>query len=219
MRRTAGYTWTDCKTNAQIPKELKITPILDKLLDYKRSWIKHVNRMPQNRLCRIMKYYSPTGRRNHGRPLKRLLDTWDQNRSTSGPSPWKIYYNDEETHSPKQSKHNPDLLIFYIGWYPSIYGGTTDPSGPWPPFLLFTKNDIHQSTVLQPRPGPGLPEKTPPFFPVFCSSPPSSYSMDLQCVPPDNFLPPCSPFHRMTCHRIACSYHYIGPFLVCHIVL
>ena len=32
MRRTAGYTWTDYKTNAQIAKELKITPILDKLL-------------------------------------------------------------------------------------------------------------------------------------------------------------------------------------------
>jgi len=38
-RRTAGHTWTDYKTNAQIAKELKITPILDKLLDYKRSWI------------------------------------------------------------------------------------------------------------------------------------------------------------------------------------
>ena len=25
MRRTAGYTWTDYKTNAQIAKELKIT--------------------------------------------------------------------------------------------------------------------------------------------------------------------------------------------------
>ena len=25
-----------------------------------------------------MKHYSPTGRRNHGRPLKRLLDTWDR---------------------------------------------------------------------------------------------------------------------------------------------
>ena len=25
-----------------------------------------------------MKYYSQTGRRNHGRPLKRLLDTWDR---------------------------------------------------------------------------------------------------------------------------------------------
>jgi hypothetical protein len=34
-----------------------------------------VNRMPRNRLPRIMKHYSPSGRRNHGRPLKRLLDT------------------------------------------------------------------------------------------------------------------------------------------------
>ena len=39
MKRTAGYTWTDYKTNAQIAKDLKITPILDKLLEYKRSWI------------------------------------------------------------------------------------------------------------------------------------------------------------------------------------
>jgi len=39
MRRTAGYTWTDYKRNAQIAKELKITLILDKLLEYKRSWI------------------------------------------------------------------------------------------------------------------------------------------------------------------------------------
>ena len=31
MRRTAGYTWTDYKTNAQIAKELKITPILKKI--------------------------------------------------------------------------------------------------------------------------------------------------------------------------------------------
>jgi len=33
MRRTAGYTWTDYKTDEQIAKELKITPILDKLLE------------------------------------------------------------------------------------------------------------------------------------------------------------------------------------------
>ena len=33
MRRTAGYTWTDYKTNTQITKELKITPILDKLVE------------------------------------------------------------------------------------------------------------------------------------------------------------------------------------------
>jgi hypothetical protein len=39
MRRTAGYTWTDYKTNTQITKELKTTPILDKLLEYRRNWI------------------------------------------------------------------------------------------------------------------------------------------------------------------------------------
>ena len=33
MRGTAGHTWTDYRANAQIAKELKITPILDKLLE------------------------------------------------------------------------------------------------------------------------------------------------------------------------------------------
>jgi len=75
MRRTTGYTWTDCNTNKQIAKEIKITPILDRLLEYKRNWIQHVNRMPRNTLPRVMKHYSPNGRRNHGRLLKRLLDT------------------------------------------------------------------------------------------------------------------------------------------------
>jgi len=41
-------------------------------------------------------YYSPTGIRNHGRPLKRLLDTWDRNGSTSGPTPRKIYDDDDD---------------------------------------------------------------------------------------------------------------------------
>jgi hypothetical protein len=73
-RRTAGYNWTAHKTNIQIAKELKITSILDKLLEYTRNWIQHVNRMPRNRLPRVMKHYCPTGRRNHGRHLKRLLE-------------------------------------------------------------------------------------------------------------------------------------------------
>jgi hypothetical protein len=75
MRRTARYIWTDYKTNAQITKKLKITSILDKLLEYKRNWIQHVNRMPRNRLPWVIKHYFPNGRRNHGRPLKRLLVT------------------------------------------------------------------------------------------------------------------------------------------------
>ena len=95
MRRTAGYTWTDYKTNLHNAKELEITPVLDKLSEYKRNWIQHVNRMPRNRLPRIMKHYSPIDRRNRGRPLKRLLDTWDRNGSTSGLTPWQTYDDDE----------------------------------------------------------------------------------------------------------------------------
>jgi hypothetical protein len=48
--------------------------------------------MPRNRLPSVMKRYSPTGRRNHGRTLKRLLDTWDRNGSTSGPAPWQRWW-------------------------------------------------------------------------------------------------------------------------------
>jgi hypothetical protein len=70
----------------------KMTPILDKLLEYKRNWIQHVNRMPSNRLPRVMKHYCRTGRRNHGRPMKRLLDTWDRNGSTSGPTTRQIWW-------------------------------------------------------------------------------------------------------------------------------
>jgi hypothetical protein len=57
MRRTAKYIWTDYKTHTQIAKELKITQILDKLLEYKGNWIQHVNRMPRNRLPRVMKHF------------------------------------------------------------------------------------------------------------------------------------------------------------------
>jgi hypothetical protein len=40
------------------------------------NWkVSRINRMPPIRLPRVMKHYSPTGRRNHGRPLKKLLDT------------------------------------------------------------------------------------------------------------------------------------------------
>jgi len=74
MRKTAGYTWTDYKTNTEIAKELNITPVLDKIQEYRRNKLQHINRLPCNRLLRIIKKYIPTGRRNQRRPLKRLLD-------------------------------------------------------------------------------------------------------------------------------------------------
>jgi hypothetical protein len=55
-------------------KEINITPILDKIQEYKRNWLQHANTMPHNRLLRILKNYRPMCRRNHRRPLQRLLD-------------------------------------------------------------------------------------------------------------------------------------------------
>ena len=74
-----------------VVKPIRCT-IFFEFIEYQSTgyWMQHVNKMPRNRLPRVMKRYSPTGRRNHGRPLKRLLDTWDRNGSTSGPTPWHM---------------------------------------------------------------------------------------------------------------------------------
>jgi hypothetical protein len=72
MRRTAGYIWIDHKTNKETAKELNMTPVLDKTQDCKRNWIQYV--MLRDRLSRLIKNYTPKGRRNQGRPLNRLLD-------------------------------------------------------------------------------------------------------------------------------------------------
>ena len=86
--KTAEYSWTDHKTNTEIAKELNIVPLLDTVQDYRRNWIWHISRMPCNSLPWIIKDCTPKGRLNQGIPLKRLLDVWDWNGSTSFQTPW-----------------------------------------------------------------------------------------------------------------------------------
>jgi hypothetical protein len=45
-------------------------------------------------ITKIDKNYTQKGKRNQGRPLKRLLDVWDWNGSTSGPTPWQLRGDD-----------------------------------------------------------------------------------------------------------------------------
>jgi hypothetical protein len=59
---------------AEIAKELNVTALLDKMQSCKRNWAQHVNRTPLNRLPRTLRNCTPKGRRNQGRPAKRLLD-------------------------------------------------------------------------------------------------------------------------------------------------
>jgi len=55
MRKTAEYTRTDYKTDTEIAKELNKTQVLDKIQEYRRNWLRHVNRMPCYRLTRLIK--------------------------------------------------------------------------------------------------------------------------------------------------------------------
>jgi len=54
FEKTARYTGTDYKTNTKIKKE-NITPVLDRIQEYRRDWLQHVNRMACSVLSRIRK--------------------------------------------------------------------------------------------------------------------------------------------------------------------
>ena len=49
LRPLAGYTLYGHKTNDYIRRELRIRGILEKLDEYRRNWLSHLQRMPQNR--------------------------------------------------------------------------------------------------------------------------------------------------------------------------
>ena len=74
LRPLAGYTLYDHKTNDYIRRELRITGILDKAGEYRRNWLLHLQRMPQNRIPLKSYRYRPQGRRTIGRPKKRWCE-------------------------------------------------------------------------------------------------------------------------------------------------
>jgi hypothetical protein len=74
MSKTAKYTWQDHKRNQDITEELKIQPVMENINNYKNKWIQYVRRMGRAGLPRAVLKYQPAGRRDQGRPLKRLLD-------------------------------------------------------------------------------------------------------------------------------------------------
>ena len=54
-RKTAGHAGTDYKTITEFARELNITPVLDKIQEYRINWLERVNRMFRDRLPRILK--------------------------------------------------------------------------------------------------------------------------------------------------------------------
>jgi hypothetical protein len=48
--------------------------ILEKIDEYRRNWLLHLQKMPQNRIPLKSYLYSPHGKRTIGRPKKRLRE-------------------------------------------------------------------------------------------------------------------------------------------------
>ena len=71
LRPLAGYTFYGYKTNDSIRRELQTDCILDKIDEYRRNWLAHIQRMPQNRIPLKSLLYSPQGKKTIGRPMKR----------------------------------------------------------------------------------------------------------------------------------------------------
>jgi hypothetical protein len=57
-----------------ILEELKAESVDQKLRRHKSNWLQRVTRINSNRMPKIMLNYRTNGRRQLGRPLKRLLD-------------------------------------------------------------------------------------------------------------------------------------------------
>jgi hypothetical protein len=73
LRGTAGYTLFDDKRKEEIFERLTGEAVDEKLSRYKSNWLRHVTRMNNNRMPKIMLNYRPNGPRQLGRSLKRLL--------------------------------------------------------------------------------------------------------------------------------------------------
>jgi hypothetical protein len=71
LRPLAGYALYDYKTNDSIRLELQTDCILEKTDEYRRNWLLHLQRMPQNRIPLKSYLYSPHGKRTIGIPKNR----------------------------------------------------------------------------------------------------------------------------------------------------
>jgi hypothetical protein len=71
LRAVAGVTLRDRVRSEDVRKRLQTGNVFEDIKQYQRKWLEHVERMSPERLPRQAYLYTPTGRRNLGRPRTR----------------------------------------------------------------------------------------------------------------------------------------------------
>lgn len=72
LRNTLGCSLLDKKRNSEIRDILKVKELYENILENKLKWYNHVSRMPMNRLPFIAMNYKTEGRRDIGRPRRKM---------------------------------------------------------------------------------------------------------------------------------------------------
>jgi hypothetical protein len=75
IRRTANRTLSDRIRSQTNIKNLEVTPVINKVKNYRKNWLAHVEQMEEDRSPKSIVKYTPTNKRLRGRPRKKLTDT------------------------------------------------------------------------------------------------------------------------------------------------
>jgi hypothetical protein len=75
LRTVKGCTGLDQIRNEDIRNELGISPLSEKITEYRNKWKAHLQRMEHNRIPLQAYKYQPTGKRDIDRPRRRWRDT------------------------------------------------------------------------------------------------------------------------------------------------
>jgi hypothetical protein len=86
MRKTAKVTLEDRIKSEEITKQLGVIPVIQKVKAYRKKWRSHVGRMEENRSPKIALKYTPTNKKNIGRPRRKLIDTSESSSASSTPT-------------------------------------------------------------------------------------------------------------------------------------
>jgi hypothetical protein len=79
LRSVKWCTKLDHIKNEDIRKELDTDSTQYKIENYRKKWIEHLDRMPDERIPKQILKYKPKGRRDQRRPWKRWNE-WRRNR-------------------------------------------------------------------------------------------------------------------------------------------